>query len=46
MKLLSAEIPKFTNMFSEKNNNTYFNITMYNGFDYSGNNTTLEYLTN
>ena len=39
MKLLSAEIPKVANVFSSSKNNDTFEIIMYNGFDYSYNDT-------
>ena len=35
--IISAEIPKISNLFSTEKQNNEFNITMYNGFDYSGN---------
>ncbi len=37
MKLINAEIPKNSKLFSKKKNNNRLIITMHNGFDYSGN---------
>ena len=37
MKIISAEIPKVSNLFSKEKQNNQIDITMHNGFDYSGN---------
>lgn len=37
MKIISAEIPKVSNLFSAEKKNNQIDIIMHNGFDYSGN---------